>query len=220
MFMSALSLPQPAGAAIAPDSLSSLQRRRKRTVMISGLLLLVALLFSESLWPSGSILHESSEMLGYALIFLCIAGRSWCSLYIGGRKKAQLVEEGPYSVSRNPLYLFSMFGGIGIGLQAGNLTAGLVCGLFVFAIFNAVIQREEIFLISRFPTAFAAYAARVPRWGPRLSRWRSSEELLVRPRFVLVTFRDALGFLAAIPLLEAVEWAQAAGWLPVLLHLP
>lgn len=220
MPMSALSLPQSAGTEAVLDSLSGLQQRRKRVVLVSGLLLLVALLFSESLWPSGSVLHESSEMLGYALIFLCIAGRSWCSLYIGGRKKTQLVEDGPYSVSRNPLYLFSVLGGIGIGLQAGNLTAGLVCGLFVFVIFNTVIQREEIFLISRFPAAFAAYAARVPRWGPRLSRWQSSEELLVRPRFVLVTFRDALGFLLAIPVLEIVEWAQATGWLPVLLHLP
>lgn len=220
MSMHALSLPQSTKVKATPDFLTGLQQRRKRAVLISGLLLLIALLFSDSLWPSGSLLHESSELLGYALIFLCIAGRSWCSLYIGGRKKAQLVEDGPYSVSRNPLYLFSLIGSIGVGLQTGSFTAALVCGLFVFAIFNLVIQREEIFLSAHFPASFAAYAARVPRWGPRLSRWQSSEELLVRPRFVLLTFRDALGFLAAIPLLEAVEWAQSAGWLPVLLRLP
>ncbi len=220
MSMHVLSLPQPPAADTMPDSLSGLQRRRKRVVLASGLLVMIALLFSDSLWPSGSLPHESGEMLGYALIFLCIAGRSLCSLYIGGRKKAQLVEDGPYSISRNPLYLFSVLGGVGVGLQAGNLTTGLICGLFVFAIFNAVIQREEIFLMSRFPAAFAVYAARVPRWGPRLSGWQSSEELLVRPRLVLITFRDALGFLLAIPLLEAVEWAQVQGWLPVLLRLP
>lgn len=204
----------------APDSLSGLQQRRKRVVLLSGLLLLVTLLFSDSSWPSDSILHEGLEMLGYALIFLCIAGRSWCSLYIGGRKKTQLVQDGPYSVSRNPLYLFSVLGGIGIGLQVGSLATGLICGLFVFIIFNAVIRREEAFLISHFPAAFAEYAARTPRWGLRLSSWKSTDELLVRPRFVLLTFRDALGFLVAIPLLEMVDWAQQAGWLPVLLHLP
>lgn len=204
----------------APESLSGLQQNRKRIVLSSSLLLLVALLFSDALWPADSFLHEGLEMLGYALIFLCVAGRSWCSLYIGGRKKVQLVQDGPYSVSRNPLYLFSVVGGIGIGLQAGSLTAGLICGLFVFIIFNAVIRREEVFLASHFPVAFAEYAARVPRWGLRVSNWQSSDELLVRPRFVLLTFRDALGFLAAIPLLEMVDWAQQAGWLPVLLHLP
>jgi protein-S-isoprenylcysteine O-methyltransferase Ste14 len=202
------------------DSLSGLQRRRKRLMLASGFLLLVALLFSDSLWASGGLLHEGTEMLGYALIFLCIAGRSWCSLYIGGRKKTQLMEEGPYSISRNPLYVFSVLGATGIGLQTGSFAVGLVCGLFVLAIFSAVIQHEESFLMSCFPAAFAAYAARVPRWGPRLSLWRSSELLLVQPRYVLLTFRDALAFLAAIPLLEAVEWAQIAGWLPVLLRLP
>lgn len=209
----------PANEAAA-DSLSGLQRRRKRLVLASGFLLLVAVLFSDSLWASGGLLHEGTEMLGYVLIFLCIAGRSWCSLYIGGRKKIQLIAEGPYSVSRNPLYVFSVLGGIGIGLQTGSFGVGLICGLFAFAIFSAVIQREESFLMSRFPAAFAAYAARVPRWGPRLSLWQSSELLLVQPRYVLLTFRDALAFLATIPLLEAVEWAQIAGWLPVLLHLP
>ncbi|MEK9971088.1 MAG: isoprenylcysteine carboxylmethyltransferase family protein [Ferrovibrio sp.] len=218
--MSIHALPLAAPAEPAPDALSTVQRIRKRFIVLSGLLLMVALLFSESIWPSGHLVHEVCEMIGYALIILCIAGRSWCALYIGGRKKAELVQDGPYSVSRNPLYLFSLLGSVGIGLQAGNVTAGLVCGLFVFAIFNAVIHREEIFLISRFPAEFSVYAALVPRWGPRLSQWKSAEELLVRPRFVLLTFRDALGFLAAIPLLEVVEWAQDTGWLPVLLHLP
>ncbi len=220
MYMHVQSVPKPAGAESVTDSLSGLQRSRKRLVLFIGLLLLVALLFSDSLWASGSNLHEGIEQLGYALIFLCIAGRSWCSLYIGGRKKAELMVEGPYSVSRNPLYLFSVLGGIGIGLQAGSIVTGLTCGSFLFAIFSTVIQREESFLMSRFPTAFAAYAARVPRWGPRLSQWQASEELLVRPRFMLITFRDALAFLAAIPLLETVEWAQTAGWLPVLFRLP
>jgi protein-S-isoprenylcysteine O-methyltransferase Ste14 len=218
--MSIQVLPLTIAAEPAPDVLSGVQRRRKRFIFFSGLLVLAALLLSESVWPSDSLLHQACEMAGYALILLCIAGRSWCALYIGGRKKAELVQDGPYSISRNPLYVFSLLGGVGIGLQAGNITAGLAGGLFVFAIFSAVIQREEAYLAARFPVEFAAYAARVPRWGPRLSRWRSSEELVVRPRFVLLTFRDALAFLLAIPLLEVVEWAQDGGWLPVLLHLP
>jgi hypothetical protein len=151
---------------------------------------------------------------------ICIAGRTWCALYIGGRKKKVLVDQGPYSVSRNPLYLFSVLGGLGVGLQAGNLTTGLVLGLFIFMLFSVVIAQEEAFLKGRFPGDFAAYAAAVPRWGPRLSNWHSDLELIVQPRLVLVTFRDALWFLAAIPLLEGIEMLQNAGWLPVLLHLP
>lgn len=202
------------------DHLSLVQRRRKQFAFGSGLLLLAVLLFTESMWAPDTVVHEAFELFGYALILTCIAGRTWCALYIGGRKKQVLVDQGPYSMSRNPLYLFSVIGGFGVGLQSGNLVTGLAIGLFVFALFSVVILKEEAFLKSRFPAAFAAYAAAVPRWGPHLAGWRSERELTVQPRFVLVTFRDALWFLVAIPLLEGIELLQAQGWLPVLLSLP
>lgn len=211
---------QPVSDPPVADALSGVQRRRKQFAFGSGLLLLVALLFAESAWTPGGALHETLEWFGYGLILLCIAGRTWCSLYIGGRKKQLLVQDGPYSVSRNPLYLFSVIGSAGVGLQAGSLVAGLVLGLFVFALFAVVIGREEAFLKQRFAAEFAAYSQVVPRWGPRFSAWRSSSEITVQPRLVLLTFRDALWFLLAIPLMEGIERMQEAGWLPVLLHLP
>lgn len=220
IIMSSLSAPAIPLSQPVDDRLSAVQRRRKQFAFGSGLLLLLVLLFTESMWPSESVLHEGLEWLGYALILACIAGRTWCALYIGGRKKQILVDQGPYSMSRNPLYLFSVIGGAGVGLQAGNLVAGIMLGLFVFALFSVVILKEEAFLKSRFPAQFAAYAAAVPRWGLRFANWRSDAELTIQPRLVLVTFRDALWFLLAIPLLEGVEMLQEAGWLPVLLQLP
>lgn len=205
-------------ATTQTDNLRQVQRRRKRTVLAIGMLALAMLLFTQSAWSEPW--HEACEYAGYGLIFLCIAGRTWCALYIGGRKKKLLVEGGPYSICRNPLYLFSLFGGVGIGLQAGNASTGLAIGLFVFAVFSVVILQEEAFLKSRFPAEFATYAARVPRWWPRLSGWQSADELLVRPHLVLTTFRDALWFATAIPAMEVIEMAQQTGWLPVVLHLP
>lgn len=202
------------------DNLSAVQRRRKFFVFGSGLLLLVVLLFTSSIWTTGGIFHEALEWIGYALILACIAGRTWCSLYIGGRKKQILVRQGPYSVSRNPLYLFSVIGGVGVGLQAGNLTTGFALGLFVFALFFLVILREEAFLKQKFPAEFAAYAALVPRWGPRFAAWQDGAEITSQPRLVLVTFRDALWFLLAIPLMEGIELMQDWSWLPVFIKLP
>lgn len=212
----------PAAAELAgrADNLSHVQRRRRQFAGGSGALLLFVLLFTHSLWQSESWVHESIEWVGYALILTCIAGRTWCSLYIGGRKKLILVQQGPYSLSRNPLYLFSVIGGVGVGLQAGSIMTGVMLGLFVFALFAVVIAREEDFLRDRFPAKFSAYAAAVPRWGPRLPAWRDAPEVIIHPRLVLVTFRDALWFLLAIPLLEGIEMLQDGGWLPVLLQVP
>jgi protein-S-isoprenylcysteine O-methyltransferase Ste14 len=202
------------------DNLSRVQRRRKQFAFGAGLLLLLVMLFTDSVWIPDSFMHEALEIAGFGLILLCMVGRTWCSLYIGGRKKKLLVDQGPYSLSRNPLYLFSVLGSVGVGLQSGNMIAGLIFGLFVFALFSVVILQEENFLKAKFPAEFAAYAARVPRWGPRFSNWHTDAELLVQPRLVLLTFRDALVFLVTVPLLEGIEMLQEAGWLPVLLHLP
>ncbi|MFN4163839.1 MAG: methyltransferase family protein [Ferrovibrio sp.] len=221
-----MSQPQAVMASAVPDNagqhdnLSRVQRRRKQFAVGSGVLLLFVLLFTQSVWLPDTMVHEGFEWAGYALILACILGRTWCSLYIGGRKKQILVQQGPYSMSRNPLYLFSVLGGAGVGFQAGSLITGLVLGLFVFALFSVVIAQEEAFLRDRFPAEFNAYAAAVPRWGPRFSAWRDAPEVMIHPRLVLVTFRDALWFLLAIPLLEGIELLQEAGWLPVLLHLP
>ena len=47
------------------------------------------------------------ETGGVILILVCIVGRTWCTLYIGGNKKRELITAGPYSVVRNPLYVFT-----------------------------------------------------------------------------------------------------------------
>ena len=60
-------------------------------------------------------LYALIEKAGLALIVICILGRTWCTLYIGGRKKRELINKGPYSVVRNPLYFFTTIGAAGIG---------------------------------------------------------------------------------------------------------
>ena len=60
----------------------------------------------------------------------------------------------------------------------------------------------------------------MPRWIPDFRRWRSPAEILVRPRFLLVTMRDSALFFVAFPMLELLDWLHAAGYLPVLLRLP
>lgn len=83
-----------------------------------------------------------------------------------------------------------------------------------------MIRREEAALAVRHGAAFAAYAARTPRFGPRLWAWRDLDSVEASPRLFLRTVGDGLFFLAAVPLFEALEWAQLAGHWPVLARLP
>src|SRR5262245_55058372 len=90
-----------------------------------------------------SDVHEMLEWLGILAIIVCILGRTWCSLYIGGRKIVQFVSHGPYSVSRNPLYFFSIVGAFGVGAQLGSVVAGLVCAALAWMVFYVVVLQEE-----------------------------------------------------------------------------
>ena len=164
--------------------------------------------------------HEGIEAVGLSAIVICIVGRAWCSLYIGGRKKTEIVDRGPYSLSRNPLYLFSFIGAFGVGAQTGSITLALIFTVVTFAVFHFTIQREEAWLSTAFGAEYDAYRARTPRYGPDFGKWRDREMIEVRPRFFLTTLRDGLVFLLAVPIFESVEMLQQMGWLAVLAKLP
>ena len=131
-----------------------------------------------------------------------------------------LVGVGPYSVVRNPLYVFSILGAAGIGCSTGSLVIGIVFAAITFMVFHTVVLSEEAYLREKFGPEFDEYAGKAPRWIPRLSAWRDAEWLTVRPAMIRQTFLDASLFLIALPLCEIIEFLQDSGILPVLLRLP
>jgi hypothetical protein len=126
-------------------------------------------------------------------------------MYIGGNKLNRLVTEGPYSVTRNPLYVFSAIAAFGLGAQLGSVVFAMVCAAATIAIFALVISHEERALANRFPSDFARYRTRVPRFVPDFRGWREADTILVRPALVRRTFWDATLFLFAAPALKGLE---------------
>jgi protein-S-isoprenylcysteine O-methyltransferase Ste14 len=202
-----------------PNHLRRVQLVRKAVLAIC--LLGVCILAALSHTLSGeNDLHEALEAVGLAMIGVCIVGRAWCSLYIGGRKKAEIVAFGPYSVSRNPLYVFSFIGAFGMGAQTGSVTMACLFLLIAVVVFYATVRREEDWLEAAFGDSYRAYVARTPRFLPDFSKWRDQETLEVRPALFLTTLWDGLAFLLVIPLFEALEHAQNVGWVKAMFTLP
>jgi protein-S-isoprenylcysteine O-methyltransferase Ste14 len=205
--------------SVRPLDLRRVQLIRKAVLLVAILSVVALAAITQSIGGETEW-HEGLETFGMAAIIICIVGRAWCSLYIGGRKKAEIVDRGPYSVSRNPLYVFSFLGAFGMGAQTGSAT---IAGLFVLIavlVFAATVKREEAWLADAFGPTYAAYVARTPRFWPNFSMWRDQEIIEVRPRFFLTTLRDGLVMLLALPLFESLEHFQQIGWLRVLLNLP
>ncbi len=202
-----------------PDHLRRVQLIRK--AVLAACILAVCILAAVSHTLSGEHdLHEAMESIGLALIGICIVGRSWCSLYIGGRKKAEIVDRGPYSISRNPLYVFSVIGAFGMGAQTGSIVIACLFVVIAMLVFYATVRREEDWLKAAFGSVYETYMARTPRFWPDFSKWRDQETLEIRPILFLTTLRDGLAFLLVIPLFEALEHAQNVGWVHAMFTLP
>ncbi len=199
--------------------LQRVQRIRKLAVLVALVGLVGASLVTQSSDGIDGEWHERVEVIGLVAIVLSIVGRAWCSLYIGGRKKSEIVDRGPYSITRNPLYVFSYIGAFGIGAQSGSATLGFAFVLAAMVVFYMTVKREEAFLEREFGAVYAAYKARTPRFWPRFSLWRDEEQLTIRPALSVTTILDGLIFLLAVPVFELIDVGQASGWLQVMAHL-
>lgn len=189
------------------------QRRRIHTVQAAALAGVALLLLVQPRLHGEW--HELIEMTGVGLVLVCIAGRMWSILYIGGKKNNELVTSGPYSLTRNPLYVFSCIGAMGIGLMHGSVAVALVLAALTYTIFAITAAKEADYLGTVFGSRYEAYAAQTPMFWPKLSGYRDAPEIVFSPKALRRTFLDGLVFLAAFPAIEAIEHLQASGYLPV-----
>lgn len=197
--------------------LQNFQRMRRLVLALIIAALVIALLFVRSAW--GEEGHEFVEAIGIGTIAAGILGRMWCTLYIGGSKAYAIVTAGPYSISRNPLYLFSSIAAFGVGAQTGSLIVAFVFLIGCALAFHVVILREERFLLPAFGEPYRAYLSAVPRFVPRTLRVVNEDSLVVQPARLYRTLIDGMVFFVAMPALEIVEWLQSSGVLPVVLRL-
>lgn len=200
------------------NALGQFQRMRRLVLAILIVAASAVLMFVGS--DLGDEVHEFIEAFGISLIGIAVLGRLWCTMHIGGRKSAEIVTTGPYSLTRNPLYVSSAIAATGAGAQTGSLVVALIFGAATVLAFHIVIFREERFLGETFGDRYRDYLATVPRFWPKWSLYRDTETVIVKPALLYRTLGDGLFFFLAVPAFELIEWAQAAGYLPVLLHLP
>ena len=195
---------------------------RNRRLITGGFLLvgLPLILFIRHSWPEGGTIDRAFDYSGIALIFAGLGGRAWSTMYIGGRKNSQLVQDGPYSMCRNPLYFFSFIGGLGASIVLENL-AVIILYLAVFSFYYPlVIKSEEKRLELLFGSAFTAYKEKVPAFLPNLFGFHAGEKAPAKPKLMAKTLLDGTMFLLFIPLAYVIERLQASGILHACWRIP
>lgn len=208
-----------ASQTTANDAPKLLKARMRHTrIYVFAVILLI--IFAGSLIPSNSPAHEIMDLVGYFFVAICALGRLYCTGFIGGLKNETVIRSGPFSVVRNPLYVFSFIGVVGIGLQSGLITAFvlLVGGFMIY--YPSVVKREEEFLRHKFGTAYDDYCSQVPRWIPNMKLWKEPEEIVLRPKFLRNAFFDSMVFFLPLPIFEMMELLHESGYLEIISHIP
>lgn len=120
--------------------------------------------------------------LAWAVFSIGATFRWWSTFYIGSRKYWDLVTDGPYSMTRNPLYFGTFLIALSIPLFLHSLTFAM--GLLLVAPFYLMltVTWEETCLRERFGARYNAYFQKVPRFWPRLSTFHSPELIEVNTR--------------------------------------
>ena len=80
-----------------------------------------------------------------------------------------LITEGIYSHTRNPMYVGNVLILSGVGFAVNTWTCWLLATALGVFVYVAIIAAEENFLRDKFGPGFDAYCRDVPRWLPRLS---------------------------------------------------
>lgn len=187
---------------------SGWRRHRITALRILVLLGLPLMVISQPIIAVGSIGYAFFDTLGILLVLAGVIGRFWCISYIGGHKSKLVFQDGPYSICRHPLYMFSTVASLGFGLMLGSLVISLALGAVVFFILLRTAAEEEIFLRAQFGQGYEEYAARVPRIIPNLSGWRTPPEITTRVKSMRVNLQDALVFISFIPLSRLIVWGR------------
>ncbi len=192
-----------------------IEKYRTQFSRMLAILLMIFIIFSKSVWEYQSpLLGSILFSIGVLLAAIASLGRMWCSLYIAGRKITELVTVGPYSMTRNPLYFFSLIGALGVALATETFLIPLIV-LIAFAWFYpSVIQHEESELRSMHGERFDAYVKSVPKFFPKISNFTEPQEYMVKPIVFRKHIFSAVWFVWLIAVLKFIDALQQGGIIP------
>ena len=192
------------------------QNHRITTLRLSFLLILPLIVIAKPVLGDDNLLLEGMEAFGGFMIICAVLGRFWCIVYIGGRKNAEVVQTGPYSICRHPLYLFSFIGVIGFGLALGMVLLAAAMGTLAFLILMYTAKQEEAFLRGEFGAAYGRYAETTPLIIPNVAAFHTPGEVTFSVTALRRNLFDALVFLAFFPVVEFAEIVKDAELFPAL----
>lgn len=144
--------------------------------------------------------NPASLAVGLPFSACGLALRAWAAGHLA--KDQRLATSGPYSFTRNPLYLGTLITALGLAAAARSIGLALLFSALFAMVYLPAIELEEQHLTSILP-GYAEFAARVPLLVPR---WPAN---FGPDRFSPALYRKNREYQALL------GWSIGAAWLAV-----
>jgi protein-S-isoprenylcysteine O-methyltransferase Ste14 len=109
-----------------------------------------------------------SIVIGFFVMMLGMFFRAWSSGYID--KDRELATQGPYSLTRNPLYFGNLLIGAGIAVASNNWRTVLICAVYYVFFFTFLIVVERKRMKARFGARYEEWARQANLFFPRFKK--------------------------------------------------
>lgn len=191
---------------------------------IVGSIFAIWIIFSQSALPQ--IVQNLMLVGGFCLMMIGIMGRLYATLYIGGMKNVgndgnSFIKEGVYGICRNPLYLFSFIGFVGLLLIKAQLSF-LIVGIIAYLLaYRVTIRDEEKYLEGRYGENYRQFLKDVPRFFPdsRIKHFTYPEKLTIFVHFYHVEMKRAFVWMGMATLIYVISLLHTLGILPYLISV-
>ena len=111
-------------------------------------------------WIGGGVFVLGLALAIWAIVTIRKAGTQFDI----NKATTAIVENGPYRLTRNPIYFGLFLGQTGIAIGFNNLWVLATLAPFYFVIRYGVVSREEAYLERKFGAIYLGYKSRVRRW--------------------------------------------------------
>lgn len=223
-FRSLAAVPPPSTAPDLPKSRAALGGLRERCARLGRrifprrLQVGLAVVALMAIWirpqPLFGSLQQAGTLLSFGFVLAGLAGRAWAAGGAGRHTRLarieapRLITGGPYAYVRNPIYLASIFLGLGmVGLLGDPWMLVPYLAVFVF-LYASIVPAEEEFLQAQFGEEYRRYCAHVPRMIPRLRPWPDAAPVEFDATAFLHEARLGLLLVAIYALMRGAAWLR------------
>jgi len=182
-----------------------LNQTRMRDSRLVALACVGIFFFTKPVFVQDTIPYDIVKFLGYMLVMIAAFGRVFTTVFLGGYKNEKLIKDGPFSMVRNPLYVLSFIGTMGVSFLSMRLGIIIIAPIATAVIYHYLVKREEAFLLETFGQEYQDYLNQVPRFIPDLKKYKSPEHIEATPDRILASLYDALWWVLIIPLFSLLQ---------------